>query len=353
MVEFGPVPMQSFFLPLPEDSVFNTMFKVINSDFLKAPVESFFSVSVSVDTTVIWFDHWEDGYELDITNPNQTTTKIWGDGDASNGCAPTGKACTDESDILIAGQSIVVQNTVDIPRDKTKILYDGRDKLMASFGVTLTRGAYPTGPGPQMAGAVDVVETALWGTKYIAPVGQDIGASVGQSAFEFSAFYYMAAEDNTTVTLPTGATQVLNSGAGRMVTVNRGAKLTSDKPIQVVFVGGDKNSTYELRWFSLLDFNNWSNDYVSPVGDSYSETKVILYNANTFDIDVSVTTLNNVTFAKVATTVKVLAGKHAMTNYIPTGSGARIKATSNFFALSITDTAAKTGLDGKDTGGQW
>lgn len=345
--------MQSFFLPLPEDSVYNTMFKVINSQYLKPPVESFFSVSVSVDTTVIWFDHWEDGYELDIMNPNQTTTKVWGDGDASNGCAPTGKVCTDETDFLIAGQSIVVQNSVPIPRDRSQILYDGRDKLLASFGVTLTRGAYPTGPGPQMAGAVDVVETALWGKQYIAPVGQDVGAAVAQSAFEFTAFYYMAAEDNTTVTLPNGATQTLNSGAGRMITVNRGDKLTADKPIQVVFVGGDKNSEYELRWFSLLDFNNWSNDYVSPVGDSFSETKILLYNPNTYAIDVSMTTLTNTTFSKVTTIMKVEAGKHALTNYIPTGSGARVKATPTFFALSITDTALKTGANGKVTAGQW
>ena len=184
----GPLPMQTFFLPLPEQSIFDTMFKVINSANLKAPVESMFSVSVSVDKTVVWYDHWEDGYELDVLNRTQTTTTVWGDGDASNGCAPNGKACTDESDFLSAGDSIVVQNSVEIPRDKTIIKYDGRDKLMASFGVTLTKGAYPTGPGPQMAGAVDVVETDMWGTNYIAPVGQDVGAQVAQGAFEFSAF---------------------------------------------------------------------------------------------------------------------------------------------------------------------
>jgi len=107
-IDVAPFPMQTFFIPLPEESMFDTMFKIIQSKVAKPPIESMFSVSVSVDNTVIWYDHWEDGYEMDLVSPNSTTTEVWGDGDASNGCAP-GKACTDELDVLKAGDSIVVQ----------------------------------------------------------------------------------------------------------------------------------------------------------------------------------------------------------------------------------------------------
>ncbi len=30
--------------------------------------------------TVIYYDHWEDGYEADINFPTQNTTEVWGDG---------------------------------------------------------------------------------------------------------------------------------------------------------------------------------------------------------------------------------------------------------------------------------
>jgi len=139
--------MQTFFLPLPEESMFYDMFRIIQSDssVTKAPIESMFSVSCSVDHTVIWYDHWEDGFETDILMPNSTTTEVWGDGDASNGCSPNVLHCTDATDVLMAGDSIVVQNKVEVPRDPTLIKYDGGDKLQSSFPVALTRGAYPVG----------------------------------------------------------------------------------------------------------------------------------------------------------------------------------------------------------------
>lgn len=356
VVKLGPVPMQTFFLPLPEEATYNTMFKVINAAALKPPVQTMFSVSISVDNTVVWYDHWEDGYELDVTSPNKTTTEVWGDRDASNGCSPTIKVpCTDANDFLIAGDSIVKQNAIEIPRDPKLIKYDGRDKIMASFGVTVTRGCFPSSPGSVMAGAVDVVETDNWGTEYIAPVGEDIGKTVAQGAFEFAAFYFMAAYDNTTVTLPNATRIVLNSGEANMITVNRGNRLIADKSLQVNFVGGDKDSEYELRWFSMLDYRSWSNEYVSPVGDTYSETKILMYNANDVDMDVSLTMWDTVTSKLATEVVQIKSKKHALTRYIPTGSGARVSSPvgRNFLALSISDTNFYTGADKVATGGQW
>jgi len=285
-VVVGALPMQTFFLPLPEASLFNDLFRVIQSDptITKAPVESMLSVSISVDKTVIWYDHWEDGFDSDVLMPNSTTTEVWGDGDASNGCAPNNLQCTDQSDFLKAGDSIVVQNKVEVPRNITLIRYDGGDKLQASYPIAVTRGAFPKSPGSELAGGVEVMDIDVWGQNFEAPVGEDVGKLVAESAFELSAMFFMAAYDNTTVTLPNGSTLTLNSGQGGMVRVNRGAKLTSDKIIQVDFLAGDIDSNYELRWFSLLDVAKWSFEYISPVGDTYASTKILLYNPNAFDM---------------------------------------------------------------------
>lgn len=358
VVNVGPFPMQTFFLPMPEELVYNTIFKEINSVPLKPPVQSMFSVSISVDNTIIWYDHWEDGYEVDVTKPNSTTTEVWGDRNATNGCQPGIKVpCTDASDVLFAGDSIVKQNAIEIPRTRSLIRYDGGDKIMSSFGVSVTRGCFPQAPGSVMAGAVDVVETDVWGMEFIAPVGTDV--AVAQGAFELAAFYFMAAYDNTTVTLPTGKKVMLNSGETSSVVVTMGYKLVSDKKIQVVFVGGDKDSSYELRWFSYLDTKFWSNEYVSPIGDTFSETKIILYNANSFDVSVTLFTRNitAVSSTIVSEVLVVKSKKFLLTRYIPTGSGAKVQAPKgqNFVALSISDTNVYTGTgaDKVATGGQW
>ncbi len=54
------------------------------------------------------YDHWEDGFEPDPSNPAQATTQVWGDGDASNG-APPGIP----GDVLHSGTVIVLQSPVD------------------------------------------------------------------------------------------------------------------------------------------------------------------------------------------------------------------------------------------------
>lgn len=81
--------VQTFFVPVPEDQgvrrdegdrrdepgalpATNTMF-------------SAWGIVPSESNTVIYFDHWEDGYENDIYHPTQATTQVWGDDNTTNG----------------------------------------------------------------------------------------------------------------------------------------------------------------------------------------------------------------------------------------------------------------------------
>lgn len=122
-------PVQTFYLPIPEEDLLQTLTSIHGgaSWTLPAePIESYNSIVVFVDGTVIYYDQWEDGYEQDIANPNHiysasnpTGTQIWGDGDPSNGAPP------------------------DYPHDK---LY---------------------------AGANEVYDTTFFGTEFFVPVGED------------------------------------------------------------------------------------------------------------------------------------------------------------------------------------
>jgi uncharacterized repeat protein (TIGR01451 family) len=329
------VPSQTFYVPLPEEDLFQETFKQINGGRAEAPVTSLISLAISTTGTVIWYDHWEDGYEEDVTSPIRSTTQVWGDNDASNGCAPNVATCTDAADKFDAGDSVVIENVVELDpgRNKMKIRFDGGDCIRASFPIAVTRGAYPKNPGSLMAGAVEVLDTSAWGTSFEAPIGRDTQSDT--NAFQYTGLYIMASEDNTKVTIPGSLDPIiLNQGQSKHLLVEQGDIVTSDKIVQVDILTGDIGSQYELRWYSLLPIDDWSNEYISPMGDTLGETKVVLYNPSPSSIDVKVMTLD-------WTETYNIGGKSSVfTRFIETGSGAKFTQENgkNFIALSLTDT---------------
>jgi hypothetical protein len=132
------------------------VFTKLSNDNLESTITTMISVTISTDNTVIWYDHWEDGFDVDATSkfaPASVSTKVWGDGNATNGCAPKAPTCTHDSDVLKAGTAIVIQNDIPLPRIKTNFAFDGGDRIQASFPIAVTRASYPKEPGSVMAGA--------------------------------------------------------------------------------------------------------------------------------------------------------------------------------------------------------
>jgi uncharacterized repeat protein (TIGR01451 family) len=334
------VPAQTFYVPLPEDDLFTKIFMKVNAQRAKGPVISLISFSISTTGTVIWYDHWEDGYETDVTLPEQSTTQVWGDGDASNGCAPTVVDCTDAKDVFKAGDSIVLEDVVELAafRNVANMRYDAGDKIQVSLPIAVTRGGYPEEPGSVMAGAVEVLDTNSWGTSYEAPVGTNSVFETG--GFKISALVIMAGEDNTKVTVNGSASTIitLDEGQSYHAEVRQGDTVTSDKPVQVDLLTGDAG---ELRWYSLRCVNDWSSEYMSPVGDSKGETKVVLYNpSSSSSISIKVTTLTwNFTYSVAKKGI-------VTTDFIRTGSGALFEQADDkpFIALSVTDTIGGGGI---------
>jgi uncharacterized repeat protein (TIGR01451 family) len=331
-------PVQTFFVPLPEVTLFEETFESIHGS-AKPPIISLISFAISTTGTVIWYDHWEDGYEEDVTNPVGSTTQVWGDGDSSNGCHPNVSECIDSNDRFVAGDSVVIQNAVQIgsndnpSRDRNQVFFDGADRIQSSFPIAVTRAAYPESPGSLMAGGVEVLDTGLWGKSFKAPVG---GTTYFETnGFQYSALCVMAGEDDTKVFIKGSSNPTtLDMGESIHVLVNQGDIVTSDKDVQVDFLTGDRSSTYELRWYSLRATEDWSDSYLSPVGDSRGETKLVMYNPNTFAINVKITVNDG------DKTEKINGGEHFVSDYIRTGSAALLEETNgnNFIVLSVTDT---------------
>src|SRR5439155_27041070 len=144
------------------------------------------SVVVAANGTVVYFDQWEDGYEIDLSHPTQATTQIWGDGNDTNGIPP---GFAHDPAGLAAGTVISLRNTVALPRNPAVLLFDGRDRIAGTKALVVSRAAWPTTPGPVMAGAVEVAATLDYGTNYVSPVGQDLTNKL----FQYVAFFVMAA----------------------------------------------------------------------------------------------------------------------------------------------------------------
>lgn len=347
IVSNGLEAAQTFFVPLPEDVLFDDTFKAVNSNAQNG-TESLISISISTDGSKVYYDHWEDGYEDDPMRPIQESTEIWGDGDHTNGCRPD-IACTAENallDVLDSGDSVVLENLVPLDHGAgTTFLYDGRDRIQALYPIAITRGAYPSFPGSFNAGAVEVFDTNHWGTTYKIPLAQ--GTNSAHDAFEYVALYIMASEDGTILSDGNGdAIQTLNKGESYFKVVEsteRGSEINANNKVQVNMVTGDRDSSYELRWFSLRPHEEWSNSYLSPVGDTKAMTKVLVYNPSDTTLEVTYKT-NTGTF-----TLDVPGNDVKYTETIVDGSACKLTASEPFVAFSISDTEEGEG-DNHDWG---
>ncbi|MCW5558496.1 MAG: DUF11 domain-containing protein, partial [Verrucomicrobiae bacterium] len=371
----NPVPAQFFYVPFPEDQLLAGLQAIESGGSGSTPVNPvtvYISIASLANNTIIYYDQWENGYDDDIANPanlysatNPGGTQIWGDGDSSNGIPPGFT-----TDVINAGSVIVLNNTLNTA-NLAAIDWDGRDKIAATKPVAVTKTGWATGPNTLLAGAVEVFDTANWGTDYRSPMGQDIPDNQDFQMFEYTALLIMAGEGGATVQIDKDAngvfetTVTLSEGQGYHVHggVNVGGHVVSDNPVQVHFLTGDVSSNYESRDSQLLPTTLWRSDYYTPVstastglgGTTGTSTTVWLYNPGTSSIVVEYTTRNS--GGNLITTSLTVPGGTAggyLKQVIPDGYGARFHNTTGqkFYAFSTTDSTNTTVSNGQYTGNQ-
>jgi uncharacterized repeat protein (TIGR01451 family) len=279
--------VQEWYVPQPEAQL-RTDYLVLAPN-TNSTCDSVIALTVPIAGTKIVFDHWEDGYETDLSNPVQTTTQIWGDGNNANGLPP---GYANDPASFSAGSVITMRNNVPLPRNAANILYDGRDRLGSTYGIVMTRAGWFTTPGPLLANSIEVRAVPDWGTSFELPIGEDIifPTPLTSSMFEHCSAYIQAAANNTVVTIDVngpgvagGVTTVtLNQGESHLVNsgIKTQASITSTKPIQVIEFFGDIGANYESRGANIPPINKWSDDYYAPVGTASDgdDTYIFLHN---------------------------------------------------------------------------
>ncbi len=350
---------QTYYIPLPETQLRESLDAIFNPGAVPPgyDVMSVISIvpvvdsSLVPDSTVIYYDHWEDGYEGDIESPVQATTEVWGDGNPANG-APPGFP-TDPP--LGAGDVVTLENEVFVnPRDTADILYDGGDKFYATYRLAVSRAEWARDPGTRLAGAVEVSDVSKYGTHFDVPVGEDLFAndplSTVMQMFEYVSLFVMAERDGTVVQVDTdGDTAIdivrtLDQGASLHVDggIQTGASVSASGPVQVDLITGDINPTGappwgELRWYMLLPTGLWGDSYYSAVGSrAGGNTDIWLFNPNPTDIAVTAETGSGV--------VSFAVSAGGVYSYrMPGDSGAHFFSVGGevFFALATVDSASE------------
>ncbi|MGK4567236.1 hypothetical protein [Flavobacterium sp. 3HN19-14] len=168
-------------MPFPEYNLWTALRRAANAtgaNALAYSVRNITSIKSPYPGAVMTYDHWEDGYEADITNPTQSTTLIWGDGDLTNGVAPGYP-----TDLLPAGASIVLDNTFgygDLRGDVapiTDIQYDGKDKLYSTNDIAVSKVTGDTGQFALQLAKSDVYDTSRFGNLFVVGFGEDLAAA--------------------------------------------------------------------------------------------------------------------------------------------------------------------------------
>ncbi|HAB19118.1 MAG TPA: hypothetical protein DCE44_22095, partial [Verrucomicrobiales bacterium] len=370
----NPAPSQLFYLPFPEDQLLQMLQAVESGGPSTAPtnpMQTYVSLAASANNTIIYYDQWENGYDADIANPanlysagNPGGTQIWGDGNTANG-APPGVP----SDLINAGTVIVLNNAITTT-DLGAIDFDGRDKIAATKPIAVSKTGWASGSDTLLAGSVEVFDTANWGMDYRVPVGENIPSSTDFQMFEYTGLSILAGEGGATAQIDADAngtfetTVNLTEGQNHLVhgNVNVGARVVSDKPVQVHFLTGDIGSNYESRDSALLPISLWTTSYYTPVSSpstaqsiAGTSTTVWLYNPDANSITVDYQTRDG--SGNLTTTALTVPGGSAggyLKQVIPNGFGAHFSNSSGkkFYAFSTMNSTDSTNSDGGYPGNQ-
>ena len=361
-------------------------------------MDSVVSATASADNQIIIYDHWEDGYEADISNPVQTSTLTIGDGIDANGRAcdftidPRIAPCDGTNDDTLFAGSFVNFNSdqglggcpappndlrcsVPVnPRGSAR-RFDGGDRLLTSGGpISLVHPQDPL--SPFIGGATEIIsrQAVENARSYSIPVGEDIygGNNSLTEAFKYVELNVVAYEDGTQVSIDSPGAGTVSftldqgehySSQGAIdenpfpalaLTINAGTKISTSAPLTgLIFTGGD--GTFATRFYTLLPDLLHSTDYiVTAPGDDPALQGNRPLNLYVFNPDPLNPIVVTATDSLGSSTINVPPNSQVdyftgTGRFVPTGSTARLTSDRNFWGVSAYDSQSPA----NDWGHSW
>lgn len=323
---------------------------------------SVITVVATTDNQVIYYDHWEDGYEPDIHNPVQPSTEIYGNTGSATGILDAGDVITLDSD---GGADI--HDFVPVPRGQD-YRYDGGDRMLSIGGpIDIVHSIWPDGD-IRVGGAWEIYPVGAWATgySYIVPIGEDLYNESVQYMGDFEHVYLQiqALENNTTVQIDNGSQSIsirLNLGqtyssmgyvdstnAGiPSIPIYAGTTLLSNKPIQGGLITGQ--TINQSRFYSLVPDADWGTEYVAPIPrtDDEHKAEVYLYNPGTSSTDITAYDRDapqGITFTLPGQTTQAYRHPDVVSRSVPAFSALRLDSVDPIWAVASAD-AGQQGFD--------
>jgi hypothetical protein len=305
---------KNYYLPFPENNtqLRQSLLSAASSDLLTDSARSIISLSIMYPGTIITYDHWEDGYETDITVPQQVTTQIWGDGDSTNGYLPGFPG-----DIIPAGSIITLDNTFAWNRNTSTIVYDGKDRIYTNTNISVSK---VSGDGGFFNAIrlfdvqnvkTNVQDDSRFGEFFILPFGEDVDTGISKlptssnstGVFRYVGLFVRASEDGTIVQLDldgdgtidtvspmlnrgevwfyngVGGTPGISANTNNALDLKKGARIIANRPVGVDLVFGGLD-TYGTRNIPVLPSQFYGSEYLSPVYSTDDVAPVVAYFVN-------------------------------------------------------------------------
>ena len=292
---------KTFYMPFPENSTMlrECLFQASNnSNAYTNVVRNVTSIVAPYPNTIIVYDHWEDGYEADISIPTQSTTEIWGDGNLSNGIAPGYP-----SDILISSASIILDNTfIYNPRNPANIYYDGKDKVYSTYDIAISKVTGDNSIFTVQAVKTNVPDVSRYGRLYRLGLGEIAGVQY----FSYAALFINSSTNGTVVNIDLDAdgivdiTNTLNegevwfyqgdpsaTGIAGPTDIKPGAIITATYPIGVEVVFGG-NDNYGTRNINLMSNKFYGSTYYTPASSPTATAPSVVYFVNSLNRDITI-----------------------------------------------------------------
>ena len=290
------------------------------------------SITSAGDNTTVYYDHWEDGYDFDPDDPENTY---------------------DLKYVLNAGevQTLVGNNIPVFPRG-SGVFFDGGDCLYsAGTSVTVSRTSWAETTGTTLAISWELFPVKPFLTDYTIPVGEDL-ASGAPFYTDFEDVYVLvqSVTDNNTVQIddPTtpfvDVTTILNKGeTTQHWNAVAGTHVSGTSPIQVHYiVGAHSRGNFEGRGYNAMPDSLWDTAYANPVSGASAgaDTDLYLYNPNTTSIIVEYAdTAGSGDFTIPARgTVSYSDGAG---RFVPIDSGVALESDNVFWGIGSTDTESR------------
>ena len=304
------------------------------------------SITSPGEGSTIYYDHWEDGYEFDPNDPENTC---------------------DEKHVLAAGEVLRRESSnIPVPVRGTATYYDGGDRLyVAGTSAAVSRSSWTEDVGTVLAISWELLPVKPFLTDYTVPVGENLAGQYED--FERVYVLVQSVSDNNVV-------QIDNAGDGNVevvttldrgdtagypvlpaavppaaATAESGTHVKGQSPVQVHFIAATyTHGRYEARGYNAMPDSMWDNEYINPVGSSLeADTNLYLYNPHSTAIIVNYAdTTGNGSFTIAAGATKSYfdgTGENGGTSrFVPQNSGVDLSSDNIFWGIGAYDTESTT-----------